>query len=357
MRDLSWLDINVTNAFIASANFLNKSSLFITGGTGFFGRSLLRRIAQINQHSPLKSSAVSVLTRDPSSFLKKFPEFENEKWLVFRKGDVLRGLDALVDGGSNYTHVIHAAADSTLGPKMPLLDRFDQIVLGTRNTLDFSVKVNAKKFLLTSSGGIYGSQPSNMESFSETHLGMPDPLDPLNTYSVAKRLAEHLCCLYSEKYPLEVVIARCFAFVGPDLPLDVHFAIGNFIRDVLSGQSIEINGDGTPVRSYLYQDDLADWLLQLVNKGRSREAYNVGSDQALSILDLAKLVKSTLSSDVAIEVRDKSNGDISIRNKYIPNIDKISKELGVKINVPLMEAIQLTAKQHMSKQKPENNYV
>ena len=336
----------MTKVNSAIANFLNQSSLFISGGTGFFGRSLLRRITEINRHTDLKDLAVTVLTRNPDAFLKNYPEFSEEKWLKFCKGDILEGLEKISNEGKAYSHILHAAADSTLGPKMGSLERFEQICTGTKNVLDFAVKVKAKRFLLTSSGGAYGALPSNMESFQESYMGMADPLDPSNAYSVAKRLAEHLSSLYAKEHDLEVVVARCFAFVGPDLPLDAHFAIGNFIRDALKGGSIVINGDGTPMRSYLYQDDLADWLLALIERGESGAAYNVGSDQAISVLDLARLVKTTLSSTANIELMGSSDANGVIRNRYIPSIEKIKRELNVEITVPLSEAIKLSSQKH-----------
>ena len=348
MKDHDWLEISVTQIKSKTANFLNNSSLFVTGGTGFFGRSLLRRILEISSHIDIRDSAVTVLTRDPSKFLANYPEFSYKNWLAFCQGDVLQSLDVISSEGKNYSHILHAAADSTLGPKMGSLDRFDQIVTGTRNILDFAVKVKAKRFLLTSSGGAYGALPANFESFPESYMGMANPLEPSNSYSVAKRLAEHLCSLYAEKNDLEVVIARCFAFVGPDLPLDVHFAIGNFIRDALNGDPIVVNGDGSPMRSYLYQSDLADWLLTLVNHGSTGHAYNVGSNEAISILELAHLVKSSLNPDVGIQVQNNQLAHGVDRNRYIPNIAKIKQDLGMSITIPLSQAIKLTAQNFKS---------
>lgn len=318
-------------------------SLFLTGGTGFFGRSILRRIAAATQSTGYAPPKVAVLTRSPASFLARYPEFANLSWLAFHAGDIMSGLSAFPQDGK-FTHVLHAAADSTLGPQMGSLDRFDQIVTGTRNVLDFAVKIGASRFLLTSSGGVYGAQPATLDRISESYLGMPDPLNAGNAYSVSKRLAEHLCALYGEKYGLATVAARCFAFVGPDLPLDAHFAIGNFIRDALDRPEITVNGNGTPVRSYLYQDDLADWLLTLLEKGKPTQAYNVGSDEAISIAELAHLVRDLIAPGKTVSLKGNASADTAVRNRYIPNIAKARSELGLQVATPLADAIRLTAR-------------
>lgn len=320
----------------------NAMSLLLTGGTGFFGRSLLRHIAARNGDSRSSQIAVTVLTRSPSEFLGRFPEFAGHAWLSFRKGDVLLGPSGFPADGA-FTHVLHAAADSTLGPKLPAVCRFDQIVAGTRNCLDFAVRVGARRFLLTSSGGVYGAQPESIERIPETYLGMPDPLVATNVYGVAKRVAEHLCALYSGQHGLETVVARCFAFVGPDLPLDAHFAVGNFIRDALYQAEITVAGNGTPVRSYLHQDDLAGWLMALLERGTSQQAYNVGSDEAISIRELAHLVRDLVAPDKPVRVQGHAGADNAGRNRYVPDIDKARAELNLNVTIPLADAIASTA--------------
>lgn len=238
-----------------------------------------------------------------------------------------------------FTHIIHAAADSTLGPQLTPLERYDQIVCGTRNLLDLAVECGAERFLYTSSGAIYGPQPGHLERIPEDWSGAPDPLNPATAYGTAKRTAEHLCALYRDRYGLETVIARCFAFVGPDLPLDVHFAIGNFIRDALQEDAITVAGDGTPLRTYLDQDDLAEWLWVLLERGRSGEAYNVGSDEVVSIAQLAYLVRDILAPEKHVRIF-AATCEAGHRNRYLPDISKAFEELGLSVRIPLEQAIQ-----------------
>ena len=129
-------------------------------------------------------------------------------------------------------------------------------------------------------GGVYGAQPTDLDIIPETYHGMPDPLHAANAYGVAKRQAEHLCALYADRFGIEPVIARCFAFVGEDLPLDVHFAIGNFIRDALFRDEITVNGDGSPIRSTWTRLELARWLLVMLRHGEAGRAYNVGGQDS-----------------------------------------------------------------------------
>ena len=315
----------------------------MTGGTGFFGRALLRHFheeAKLNTSCrPRDFTEIIVISRNPQSFAKRFPELAQASWLRWVSADLCQrqSLDNLLIG-ETVNAILHAAGDSTDAAGMSHLEQLDQIVEGTRNLLELSVRLQARRFLLTSSGGAYGPQPSEMPQIPESYCGLPDPLKMSSTYGIGKRMAEHISFIHGEMHGIEIVIARCFAFVGLDLPLNAHFAIGNFIRDALSHEEITVAGDGSQVRSYMDQRDLSRWLTTMLKHGRPGHAYNLGSDKEILIRDLAFLVRDTLAPSKRVRIAGVVETQ-NIRNRYIPSIEKARIELQLDLNYSLEQSI------------------
>jgi nucleoside-diphosphate-sugar epimerase len=312
--------------------------ILVTGGTGFIGSWLLESFVSACDCAGLKASAV-VLTRSPEAFLRKAPHLAWHRAVELIEGDI-RSF-AFPEGG--FTHVIHGAAEAsaTLNRERPLL-MLDTIVDGTRRALDFAVASHAHRFLFLSSGAVYGAQPPDLERVPEVFSGGPDPMDPEAGYAEGKRVAELMCTLYARQFGLECLIARGFAFTGPHLPLDRHFAIGNFIRDCQAGSPIRVNGDGTPFRSYLYAADLAIWLWTILAHGESCRPYNVGSERAVSIAELAQTVAAIVEPQSTIRVAGVPCPDAPA-SRYVPDTTRARTELGLAEWIPLDEAIRLTA--------------
>ena len=310
--------------------------LFLTGGTGFFGKWLLHTFVAMRSCFDLDTS-LTVLSRDPARFLDVNPEFAGQTGVRFISGDVRT---FQIDVNISFDAVIHGAtaASAQIEQENPN-EMYSVITAGTRNILDFMQRCGARRLLYISSGAVYGQQPSSLSHTPETFEGVPTA-----AYGSGKKHSEQLCIEASDGH-FDCVIARPFAFVGPYLPLDAHFAIGNFIRDCLENRPITIRGDGTPLRSYLYAADLAEWLWTILLKGEHARAYNVGSDEAISIRDLALKVRACAGTDNPITVQGVPNPDTP-PPRYVPSIERAKTELGLNIRCPLDEAIRRTLAWH-----------
>lgn len=312
---------------------LDGAALFVTGATGFFGRWLLALLAHARQRLDLDLTT-TVLSRHPFAFSAAYPTLSCG--LRFVAGDVRD----FPFPDERFTHLVHAATD-TVSPDSAVLEQIGSIVDGTRRVLAFAGEAKIQRLLYVSSGAIYGRQPVDLTAIPETYAGACDPLDPRSAYGQAKRLGEQFCALANASGQVEAVVARAFAFVGPGLPLEAHFAIGNFIRDARAGRRIVVSGDGRPLRSYLYAGDLAAWLVALLVRGTAGEAYNVGSDRAIDIASLARLVGTVIPS-AGIDVLGQAVGD-PVRQRYVPSIEKARRQLGLDAWTPLEAAIASTA--------------
>ena len=311
---------------------LRGGRIFVTGATGFFGIWLLESFAFANKSLDLGAKLVG-LSRNPDSFYAKVPHLAQESSIALHRGDV-REFD--FPQGS-FTHVIHAGTTSSA--PVPPSEMLDTIIRGTKRTLEFAVSAGAKRFLFVSSGAVYGKQPPELTHIPETYGGSPDLMDANSAYGEGKRVGELLCAIAHQEHGLEATIARCFAFVGPHLPLDAHFAIGNFIRDAMNGEPIKVK-DGTPYRSYLYAADLAIWLWTILFQGKAGHPYNVGSDREITIESLARTVASAESGSVAVQPLSLSHSAHAYR--YVPSVRFTHSSLDLNVSIPLVEGIQRT---------------
>lgn len=322
---------------------LRGARVFLTGGTGFVGCWLLETFLSASDRRGLDASIV-VLTRDRHAFARKGPHLARHPAVTLHEGDV-RTYD-WPEGA--FSHVLHAATDSTSA-----LDRndpglmFDTMVAGTRRTLDLARRSGARRFLYTSSGAVYGPQPAALTHLPEDYAGAPDPANARNVYAEGKRAAEMLCAVNADAQ-LQPTIARCFTFLGPYMPLDVHFAVGNFIRDGLAGGPIRVSGDGTPYRSYLYAADLAIWLWTILLRGQTMRPYNVGSAVDVTIEELAHLVAKTFAPPVPVVVARAANVGAPPA-RYVPAVTRAETELGLEVTVPLADGIRRTVAWHTTR--------
>lgn len=317
---------------------LDGARLLITGGTGFFGSWLLESLTWARRRTS-RGPRVIVLSRNPETFRARMPTLAAESCIEWVRGDVRQVPPAAIQADA----VIHAATDTDAKRNdADPMSMMGTIVNGTQHMLEAALSGNAKRFLLISSGAVYGKQPAELPRIAETFKGAPSLTD-VNSgslYGECKRLAEMMASHFHSRHGLPVITARCFAFLGPHLPLDTHFAAGNFLLDAHLGRDINILGDGRPVRSYMYPTDLMIWLWNILTRGNPGQAYNVGSDDPVSIASLARRIAALAASHPTVKVLGQPG--IGAPEQYVPDTSRARFELGLETSVTLDQAIRST---------------
>ena len=319
---------------------LKNKKILITGFTGFFGKWLTTALiySNIQRNLDLQLFLVSRSSKTAFNHIKK-------DYVLKTKIEIING-----DISSNRVYptcdlVFHLAASSDSRDYTIKRRRsFETLVCGSYNLMSsYSQHENKCRILNVSSGSYYGVQRYKSKGIEESALpNMLEIRSPFGLYSFGKISSELIGDIYSEEFNhLEVINVRCFAFVGPLLPLNKHFAIGNFINDVLNNRDTHLKSNGLAYRSYLYSADLVVALLLIILKGKNRESYNLGSPIGYSIIEIAKRVHHIGKSNM--KVIPSSSGDNQPNNFYIPNIDKL-KKIGFNSYISLDDSISKTLK-------------
>jgi len=301
---------------------LSGSRLFITGASGFVGTWLMETLLHANDRLNLGISA-AVLTRDPERYFQTNPPVTHHPAVTVLGGDVR----TFEFPSGEFPYVIHAGLPD---PQQPEAD-----AAGMLHILEFAATHGARRFLFTSSGAVYGKQPPEVSQVPENFRFASD----VTPYGLAKRVSESLLIEHGREFGFAPILARLFAFTGPRLPLDQNFAVGNFIRDVLAGQPIRIEGDGTPYRSYLYAADMAVWLWTMLAHGTPFAPYNVGSGEAVSIAELAGMVAAATAPGTPIEIAQQPVSGAPAP-RYVPCVERAKVELGLEPVIALEEGVR-----------------
>ncbi|NNM53257.1 MAG: NAD(P)-dependent oxidoreductase [Spirochaetales bacterium] len=314
---------------------LAQGTVLLTGGTGFIGKWFLSLFAEWNRTSDEKIN-VWIPSRNPRKFLTDYPHLETKEFLYF-EGDIR---SMTLPEGSIAT-VIHAATD--VGDPQKAADYttiFDVCVNGTNHLLKAIKGRGVKRFLLLSSGAVYGKQDPDVEKLREDSPSTLDVTKAQSAYGEGKRVSEWLVAQAGRENSYKVSIARVFALIGPGIPLTGPFAAGNFINNAINNLAIAIKGNGKVTRSYLYISDLISWLFKLTAIDESVGIYNVGSDIPYTILDLAEIISNEFLNHRPVVIENKTS-DNQPNSIYIPSIDKI-KNIGAVQKVDILSATRKT---------------
>ncbi|MGJ7571738.1 NAD-dependent epimerase/dehydratase family protein [Variovorax sp. RB2P76] len=307
---------------------LRRQSVFITGGTGFVGKWLLEALLHADRSLGL-GMGISVLTRSPDAFAVASPHLARASAVELVRGDILD----LPQPTRPYTFVIHAALPvATLHDSLANLETL--AAAGTQGICRFSAASGARRLLHVSSGAVY--PPSDGPAPMPEDRGWPKDPGAANVYARAKRQSEAV--VNEGDWPFEAVIARCFAFSGPYLLASSGVALAGFMERAIEGRPLIIQGTGQAVRTYQYASDMARWLLTCLVHGAKGSSYNVGSNEPVTILELARTV-GRLAGNVEVRVEGRATEGLA-GSFYIPDTQRAQTELGLRNSVGLEDGVQ-----------------
>lgn len=306
-------------------------TLLIVGGSGFFGKSFIDYFCK-KKFIKWNISNLIVTSRSIKNIngIKTY-RYNSEKDSTLPSAD----------------YIIYAA--SSTDPYVYRNKFHDEYAIQKKAMRNFKLAVSKmdkipEKILYTSSGAVYGQKNLNNFNTEESVLCKPeDNTEEKKNYSIIKLEWENYLL---ENFSNNSLIARCFAFVGPNLRLNGHFAIGNFIDDYFNKNTVTVKNQGLVFRSYMYADDLVEWLLSVITKMNitDERIVNIGSDEKIEIHDLANKFNTLSGSYNKMYPVNKSSLDC-----YIPNVTFAKKNLNLYLKYNLDDAIQNTIEALTSK--------
>ena len=324
------------NRLVEAINQLDGSRVLLTGGTGFVGKWLLQmaRDAQANSANQIEIVIPTRSLGAPHVQSAKQIGCPNVSWIE------RNFLEEKIDFGK-FDMIIHAAtpASAKLNAENP-----SEMLRINMVSMESVLRLAGDNIplLFTSSGAIYGTQPESVKHISEQDIDPNPPSDQLNAYARGKQAAERMCRAAGIDGRCTPIIARLFAFGGEHLPRDAHFAIGNFVQNVLDQKPIQIAGDGRARRSYLFGADMAIWLWSALAHGAQGSPFHIGSEHSVSILELALAVAKASDQvlDFLPEIRVAQNSNpAEAIHQYVPANSKTRQILQVSEWTSLEETV------------------
>ena len=309
---------------------LTGKRIVVTGGAGFIGTTLARRLVDENEIVAIDNLHRDTLGGTP---LAEHPNF------TFVQGDVLDAA-SLADVVEGATHLVHAAAIAGVDTVLASPVRTMRVnLIGTYNALEaaLSTKDTVERIIEFSTSEVFGSYAYKVD---EEHVTTQGSVGEARwTYAVSKLAGEHMAHAYHDELGLPTVSVRPFNVYGPGQV--GGGAIRAFIETALAGQPLVIHGDGSQIRAWCYVDDMIEALmLVLEHPNAIGESFNIGNARsAVTIYDLALRIKrmTRLEHDLVFQALHYT--DVELR---VPNVDKARDLLGFEATVELDEGLERT---------------
>ena len=317
---------------------LQGKRILVTGGAGFIGTTLARRLVDDNE-----VVAMDNLHRDAlgGTVLAEHPNFS------FEQGDVLDA-DHVLDLARGATHVVHCAAIAGVDTVLESPVRTMRVnMIGTYNVLEAAVATldTVERFVDFSTSEVFGTHAFRVQEGQVSTIGSVG--EARWTYAVSKLAGEHMAHAYHDELKLPTVTVHPFNVFGPGQI--GGGAIRAFIEAALAGRDLTIHGDGSQIRAWCYVDDMVDGTLACLEQPAAvGHTFNIGNPRAtVTIYDLAQRVRRLTGADVDIVFQPLHYADVELR---IPNVEKAREVLGFEAKVDLDEGLARTIAWYREKQ-------
>jgi UDP-glucose 4-epimerase len=309
---------------------LEGKRILITGGAGFIGTTLARRLVGRNE-----VVAVDNLHRDALTGT----ELVEHPNLRFHEADVLDA-PQLVELARGATHIVHCAAIAGVDTVLESPVRTMRVnMIGTYNALEAAIATQdtVERFLDFSTSEVFGTHAFRVTEGQVSTIGSVG--EARWTYAVSKLAGEHLAHAYHDELGLPTVTVHPFNVYGPGQI--GGGAIRAFIEAALEGRDLVIHGDGSQIRAWCYVDDMVDACLLCLERPEAvGNAFNVGNPRStVTVFDLAQRIKRIAGAPGAIVFQPLHYTDVELR---IPNVDKARELLGFDARVELDEGLAQT---------------
>jgi dTDP-glucose 4,6-dehydratase len=299
--------------------------VLVAGGAGFLGATVCRQLLERGDDVVCFDNMItgSIDNLKPLAELGEFSFVEADVSVPFT-------VDGFLDAVINLACPASPADFEALA-----LEILDVGSRGVTNLLD-TARAHGARFLQASTSEVYG-QPL-VHPQPETYWGNVNPIGVRSVYDETKRFGEALTSAYERRYGLPVRLARIFNTYGPGMRPDDGRVISNFATQALRGEPLTVHGDGTQTRSFCYVDDLVAGLLALLDSD-CRGPVNLGSDEELDMLTVARLVLESSGSRSGLVFAPRPADDPSVRR---PDLTLARRELGWEPTTPFREGLART---------------
>ena len=300
--------------------------ILITGGTGFIGNHLCRRLLK-------EGNYIICLDNNFTGSMENIKDLMGDPNFEFIRHDITLSIYLEVD------QIYHLACPAS--PKAYQYNAIKTIktnILGTINSLGISKRTKAR-ILLTSTSEIYGDPDVSPQT--EEYWGNVNPIGIRSCYDEGKRVAETLMMEYHKNHNVEIRIARIFNTYGPKMDKNDGRVVSNFINQSLSGNDITIYGDGSQTRSFCFVNDTVDGLIKLMNQNNTNGPVNIGNPYEMTIKELAVKCLSLIDTKSELKYKELPCDDPKQRR---PDITKAKELIGWEPETLLNDGLKETIK-------------